>query len=201
MCVMRMFLRSRRGRHRGLGLALAPVYSVVTRAGEPVDPCAHAAHWEWHIEVGFVVCLQLEWSEELDGFHACHMSRTTWNPWHSWAVGEVNKDEVAAGSEPRVELGPVVADLGVGQVVEAAGVEHEIKGLVWRVFEDVGFVELDVDVGLVSSFFRGGEGGGNEVDADDSEALLREVCRVLAFAAAEVEGTPLLCALRDRGLK
>ena len=46
-----------------------------------------------------------------------------------------------------------------------------------------------------------GEGSRNEVDADDGEALLREIRGIDAFATADVERTSSGAPLRDRAFQ
>jgi hypothetical protein len=66
------------------------------------------------------------------------------------------------------------ADPSSGQVVQAARVEHEVEGRRCLVVDDVALDKLDLDAGLLGARPGRGEGGRNEVDPDDGEALLRE---------------------------
>ena len=64
------------------------------------------------------------------------------------------------------------------------------------VWVDVEIVELDVDVSPVGARFGCDEGGRNEVDSDDGEALFREIRGVDALAAADVKRMSSRASLR-----
>lgn len=86
-------------------------------------------------------------------------------------------------------------------MVQAARIEHDIEGRRCLVVDDVALAKLDLDAGLPGAHPDGGEGGRNEVDRDDGEALLREVHGVEALAAANVERASVSGALRDGALQ
>jgi hypothetical protein len=86
-------------------------------------------------------------------------------------------------------------------MVQAARIEHDIDGRRCLVVDDVALAKLDLDAGLLGTRPGGSEGGRNEVDRDDGEALLREVHGVDALAAANVERASACSPLRDRALQ
>src|SRR5438105_8640615 len=83
-------------------------------------------------------------------------------------------------------------------MVQAARVEHDLEGRRCLVVDDIALEKLDLDAGLLGAGPGGGEGGRNEVDRDDGEALLGEVHGVNALTAANVERASACGPLRDR---